>query len=204
MLLSNKDLLIASTNNGKVKEFTTLLSKFNFTIKSLQDFDPIISPEENGSSFTENANIKSRYYGSNYNILTLADDSGLCIEGLNDFPGILSARFAQEQNGFDNAINKIQYLLNLENKTTSTAHFISTLSLRFTNGHIETFTGRVNGNLTFPARGKNGFGYDSIFIPLGYDITFAEMTQTEKNKISHRHQAIQKLVAFLSIHPAYS
>ncbi|AIL65637.1 Non-canonical purine NTP pyrophosphatase [Rickettsiales bacterium Ac37b] len=195
----NKDLLIATSNHDKVKEFTSLLSQFHLQTKSLQDFEPIPSPEENGTTFADNANIKAIYYSNKYNIMTLADDSGLCIDELDGFPGILSARFAEEQNGFSNAINKIQFLLNLQGKTTSKAHFICALSLRFPKGHIENFTGKVTGTLTFPPRGNNGFGYDPIFVPLGYNSTFAEMAQTEKNTLSHRNLAVQALITFLSI-----
>ncbi|MFV9875717.1 MAG: RdgB/HAM1 family non-canonical purine NTP pyrophosphatase [Rickettsiales endosymbiont of Dermacentor nuttalli] len=198
MVLKSNELLIATSNNGKVKEIKAILSKFDCIIKSLREYNLINLPEENGSNFTENANIKSIYYGTAYNIATLADDSGLCIDELNGFPGILSARFAEEQKGFDNAMKQIQHLLKLQDKTTSTAHFICVLSLRFSNGHIENFTGKVTGDLTFPPRGNNGFGYDPIFIPSGYSTTFAEMNSLEKNKISHRNQAIQALMTFLS------
>ncbi len=190
----HKKLLIASSNKGKIKEIQELLQPLNIEVVSAADFN-LPEPEENGSTFIENAEIKARYYGSKTNLPSIADDSGLCVNALSGAPGIYSARWAGENKDFTIAMQRIEK--EIGNNQNKSGFFACALSLYWPeDGHIENFEGRVYGNLTFPPRGNNGFGYDPIFIANGYDKTFAEMDPNEKQKISHRADAFRKLVSF--------
>ena len=185
-------LLIASGNAGKVMEIREILSEFNVQIVSTTDFD-IKEPEEIGKTFIENAQIKAKYYGDITGLPALADDSGLCVDALGGEPGIYSARWAGPNKNFSDAISRIQK--ELSDKNNKKAKFVCALSLYWPKlGNMESVEGSVDGVLTFPAKGKGGFGYDPIFIPKGYDKTLAEMHSEEKQKISHRADAFDKLI----------
>lgn len=201
-----KEILIASGNKGKLVEIAQLLSKLN--IKAIGSFDfNLAEPEEIGKDFAENSLIKAKYYGEQTGILALADDSGLSIDLLDGKPGIHSARFAFNpktgQKDFPLAFDNIKSALtsrkiDLE-RTTVKAHFTCNLSIydpktKFSN----SFEGKIYGHLTFPARGNNGFGYDPIFIPEGYNQTFGEIDPIQKEQISHRAIAFAKLTNWLS------
>lgn len=188
-----KKLLLASGNSGKVKEITALLAPFAIEVISAKDYN-LEEPEETGSTFIENAEIKARYYGAATGLPALADDSGLCVEALGGRPGIYSARWAGETKDFTLAAKKIESELG-ESKNRD-AYFACALSLYWPeDGHVESFEGTVHGALTFPGRGEKGFGYDPIFIAKGYNQTFAEISPEEKHKISHRADAFRKLIA---------
>jgi XTP/dITP diphosphohydrolase len=189
---NQKELLIASHNQGKIVELKELLATFNIKLYSASDFNLPI-PEETGDSFEENAALKARYYGQATGMAALADDSGLCIDELNGEPGIYSARWA-EADDFGVAINKVQTELAKKNKTTSTAQFVCALALWWPDEHVENFTGYLKGSITFPPRGINGFGYDPIFVPLNHTRTLAEMGIAQKNLMSHRNDAFNKLI----------
>lgn len=191
--LKNQKLLIASNNQGKVREIQSLLSSFDFEVISASSFD-IPEPEETGLTFAENSRLKAKYYGSLTNLPALADDSGFCVEELDGFPGLYSARVAGEDKNYYKVFNQIEDSLKQRNLETSKAHFICSLAIWYPDGSLYDFEGRVDGMLSFPAKGENGFGYDPIFVPQGYNKTFAQMNKVEKDQISHRFIAFKKLV----------
>ena len=187
-------ILLATKNNGKIKEFNELLKNFNVEVLSLKNFD-IEEPEEAGSSFEENSALKAKYYGESLGMSAIADDSGFCINALNNFPSIYSSRINGDNKTYLNTFNFLQLLLKYNNISDFSAHFSCVISFyNFDTKKINSFEGRVNGKLVFSIKGSNGFGYDPIFVPDGYDKTFAEMSMEEKNKISHRAKALEKFV----------
>jgi len=192
-----KQLLIATNNKGKFFEIESLLNQIN--IKAVPTFQfNIEEPEETGKTFAENSLLKARYYGSKSGLMALADDSGLCVDAINGEPGIYSARFAKNERGesdFNFAFEKISAAIKNNNYA---AHFICNLALFDPKTNFEiSFEGRVDGNLTFPALGNKGFGYDPIFIKNGMNQTFGEIDPEEKDQISHRADAFLKLVNWL-------
>lgn len=188
------ELIIASHNAGKVREMTELLAPFKIKVIAAEILD-IEEPEETGATFVANAILKAKFSASKTNIPAFADDSGLVVEVLDGAPGIYSARWAGPTKDFNVAIQKVKKAifetgLNME---TIRAYFISSLCIYWPDDHFEIFEGKVHGSLTFPPRGTNGFGYDPIFVPLGYSKTFGEMLNNEKHKISHRTIAFEQL-----------
>ena len=175
-------LLIASNNKGKIIEFEQLLLSYDVEVISAQLFD-LAEPEETGMTFKENAELKARYYCKHTNLPALADDSGVVIDELGGEPGVYSARWAGENKNFAVAIKKVKDLLEEKSKHSSKASFICHLSLIWPDGHIENFEGKIDGIISFPPKGSNGFGYDSIFRANGYEETFAELDAEVKNKI---------------------
>ena len=188
--INDQQLIIASHNKGKVKEISDLLSEYSLRVSSSEDYG-MAEPEENGSSFEENALIKavetSRYCG----LVALSDDSGLCVNALGGEPGIYSARWAGPKKDFLKASKDIEKRLTELGSSDYSAYFICALAICWPDGKNKVFEGRINGTLTFPPRGKFGFGYDPIFIPEGHDKTFAEMDPIYKDKISHRSKAFE-------------
>jgi XTP/dITP diphosphohydrolase len=187
-------LLIASKNEGKVQEIRELLADFNIQVVSAVDFTDIVEPEETGKSFKENAELKARYYSQHTNLPALADDSGLCVDALKGAPGIYSARWAAGGKDFGLAINRIKDEVKASGAANNNAEFVCALALCWPDGHMESFEGYVKGALTFPPKGEKGFGYDPIFIPRGYNKTFAEISSEDKHRISHRADAFNKLI----------
>ena len=185
-----KEIIIASHNPGKVKEINLLLNDIGikaFPISLFSDIEPI----ENGSSFSENALIKARNARQLSNKTSLADDSGLCVDALDGAPGIYSARWAGAEKDFDLAMSLIEEKLQgIDNKK---AYFICALAIVNEKNEEYVFEGKINGTLTFPKKGKRGFGYDPIFIPENHTITFGEMAPNKKDLISHRGVAFKKL-----------
>ena len=187
-------ILLATKNEGKIKEFQQLLKNFEIEILSLKDFN-ISEPEETGKTFEENSTLKAKYYGENLKISTIADDSGFCINALNNFPSIYSSRINGNNKDYLNTFNFLELLLKYNNITDYSAHFCCNISFyNFETKSINSFEGKINGKLDFSIKGNNGFGYDPIFIPNGYNKTFAEMSMEEKNKISHRAKALEKFI----------
>ncbi|MCE3233078.1 MAG: Xanthosine triphosphate pyrophosphatase [Rickettsiaceae bacterium] len=185
-------LLIASGNQGKVMEIRELMSEFNVQIIAASEFD-IAEPEEIGKTFIENAELKARYYGGKTGLPALADDSGLCVDALNGEPGIYSARWAGADKNFAEAISRVQ--TEMTGKDNNKAKFVCALSLYWPNlNKMESVEGSIDGTLTFPQKGKGGFGYDPIFIPKGYNETFGELHHEVKQKISHRAVAFDNLI----------
>ena len=186
--INNEDIIIASHNEGKVSEIKDLLKNYDLRTLSSSDLG-IDEPEENGSSFEENALIKASVTSTLSKTVSISDDSGLCVNALNGEPGIYSARWAGPKKDFLYAANKIQESLLKIEATDYSAYFICVLAVSWPDGDYRIYKGRVDGTLSFPPRGKNGFGYDPIFIPLGYENTFGEMDPQFKHSISHRNHA---------------
>jgi XTP/dITP diphosphohydrolase len=185
--------IVAGTRNQhKLEEYRELLAGQDVEIVSLNDYPDYVEPEENGETFEENANIKSLSAANYCDTLAFADDSGLEVEALDNAPGIYSSRYAENDKA------RIERILSeLEGKDNRRARFVCVISIAF-NGEIAgSFRGEVYGKIIDEPRGENGFGYDSIFVPDGFDKTFAELTQEEKNKISHRANAIEKVIEFV-------
>tara|TARA_B100001063_G_scaffold21096_1_gene16196 strand:- start:3562 stop:4164 length:603 start_codon:yes stop_codon:yes gene_type:complete len=193
------ELLIGTNNTGKFKEIRDLLPNY-IKIFSTLDFD-LKSPKENGKTFKENSLIKSRYFSKKTNLICLADDSGLEIDLLDRKPGIYSARWGGKNSDFNKAIKKVYKELFKKNKNWKNqnikARFICALSLSFHNKIIACVIGKVEGSISHTPKGKNGFGYDPIFIPLRKKKTFGEMNSSKKYKIDHRYDAFKKLRKFL-------
>ena len=195
-----KSLLIGSNNQGKIKEIRDLLPK-KIKIYSTNDFKNLKSPIENGKTFSENSLIKARYYSKKTKIRCLADDSGLEISLLNNEPGIFSARWGGKKNDFNFAIKKVYSKLNKKDKFWKLkkvrARFICALTIFSSEKKFKTKIGFVNGYISNKKLGKNGFGYDPIFIPDGYNKTFGQMKSSQKKKIDHRFEAFKKIKKFL-------
>ena len=194
-----KILVIGTNNEGKFREIRSLLPKRVKTYSTL-DFN-IKSPKENGNTFKENSLIKSKYFSKKTNIICLADDSGLEIDILNKKPGIYSARWAGKNSNFDKAIKKVYRELNKKNKNWRSkkikARFVCALSICYLNKKIACVIGSVEGSISEKPRGKNGFGYDPIFIPKNKNKTFGEMRPSQKYKLDHRYKAFKKIKKFL-------
>ena len=190
-----KKIFFFSHNDNKIKEVKKLFEETEINILTLYDFPNISKPNETGSTFDENAKIKSIYGYKKIKLPCFADDSGICIGALGGSPGIKSKRFLKINNDhkktFKTIINKTKELSNFY------AYFQTSVSLTFDNQSI-FFQGVVSGKISSEPRGKYGFHYDPIFIPEGSKKTFGEMTVEEKNKISHRARAINKLKKFLT------
>ncbi len=189
----DKVLLVASHNEGKVSEIRALLSPFGLELRSASELF-LQEPEETGSSFQANAELKARAASDASGLPALADDSGLCVEVLNGQPGIYSARWAGPQKNFDFAMEKVRLGLVEEGTLNTRAWFIAGLALAWPDGHMEYFEGRVDGDLVWPPRGLKGFGYDPMFKPDGHEMTFGEMDPAKKHGMSHRADAFRKLV----------
>ena len=185
-------LLIGTHNKGKFREISDLLPTKLKTI-SPQDLK-IESPEETGKSFEENSELKANFFCKRSNIVTLSDDSGLEVDCLDGNPGIYSSRWAEKFGGFENAMQEIIKMVKNKNKN-SKAQFICSLTIQWPEGEKITETGVIKGNIT-EKKGKNGFGYDPIFIPKGYKNTFGEMSPKLKMSIDHRYKAFLKIKNF--------
>lgn len=189
---TEKKLVIASHNAGKVREIGDLLAPFGVDVVSAGELG-LDEPEETGTTFIENAVIKSEAAAKAANLPALADDSGLVVHALDGEPGIHSARWAGPERDFMLAMKKVEEALG--NKEDRSAHFAAALTLTWPDGHTEAFEGRVDGQLVWPPRGQNGFGYDPVFVANGQTITFGEMEPAKKHAMSHRADAFKKLVA---------
>lgn len=186
-------LIVASHNAGKVREIADLIRPFNISVKSAEELK-LIEPEETESTFEGNAIIKARAAAMSARMTAISDDSGLCVHALDNDPGIYSARWAGPDKDFYKAMEKIENKLNEIGAADRTAHFSCVIAVAWPDGEVLAFEGRVDGTLTWPPRGNLGFGYDPMFIPNGYAITFGEMEPALKHKISHRAQAFKKFV----------
>jgi XTP/dITP diphosphohydrolase len=190
-------LVIASHNEGKVREITALLAPYGIEPVSAKALD-LPEPVENGTSFVANAEIKARSAADLSGLPALADDSGLCVDALGGDPGVYTADWAETPRGRDwnLAMRKVEDALAAKGPDAGRdAHFVCVLALAWPDGHVEWFEGRAEGTLTWPPRGAVGFGYDPVFVPLGDTRTYAELDPAEKHAISHRADAFAKLVA---------
>lgn len=184
-----KKILIGTHNKGKFKEIAHLISRKYKKISPLSL--NIKSPKETGKSFIANSKLKVQFFSKFVNYPVLSDDSGLCIKALNNKPGIYSARLAKKYGSFYNAMKFI--LKKLKNKKDRTATFVCSLSYKTNNQKIVTVQGKLKGKISSSMKGKNGFGYDPIFIPSNKKITFGQMSKVKKIKMDHRFLAFQKL-----------
>lgn len=188
-------LVIASHNEGKVREIEALLGPYGIQPVSAKSLD-LPEPEETGTTFVANAELKALQAADLSGLPALADDSGLCVEALNGDPGIFSARWAGPDKDFGLAMKLVEDNLAAAGPdTVRDAHFVCALALAWPDGHVEWFEGRVDGKLVWPPRGEHGFGYDPMFVPDGHDRTFGEMTHDEKTPLTHRAAAFRQLVA---------
>ena len=194
-----KKLLIGTNNIGKLREIRSLIPKKIQTFSTL-DFN-LKSPKENGKTFKQNSIIKSKYFSKKTNLICLADDSGLEIDILNKKPGIYSARWAGKNKDFKIAIDKVFRKLSDKDinwkKKTIKARFICALSISYLNKNLVSVIGKVEGRISEKARGKNGFGYDTIFIPNNQKKTFGQMPFSKKYRMDHRFKAFEKIKKFL-------
>ena len=192
-------LLIGTNNKGKLKEIRDLLPK-NIVTLSTAEFK-LKSPRENGKSFKENSLIKSKYFSKKTNLICLADDSGLEIDILDKNPGIYSARWGGRNSDFNKAIERVYKELKKKDKYWRNkkikARFVCALSISYLNKKICCVIGKVEGIISDKPRGKNGFGYDPIFIPINKKKTFGEMKPIQKYKLDHRSKAFKKIKKFL-------
>lgn len=194
---SGDRLVIASHNQGKIREIGELLSPFSVTCISAGALG-LPEPEETGSTFVANAELKARAAAQGAQLPALADDSGLVVPALGGAPGVVSARWAGPDKDFRFAMHRVETELaavGCGDPEDSRAYFACALTLAWPDGHVETVEGFVHGHLIFPPRGERGFGYDPIFLADGRQITFGEMDPDEKHRISHRADAFRKLVA---------
>jgi len=187
-----EQLVFATNNANKTLEVRELLAA-KYEVLNLNDIGCEVDIPETGNTFAENATLKSAYVVENYQINCFADDSGLEVEALNNEPGIFSARYSGARGDMENMMFLLQKMEDISNRN---ARFKTVVSL-IQNGVNYLFEGAVYGKLRTEPTGTKGFGYDPIFEPTGYHKTFAEMEMSEKNRISHRAIAMQKLIAFL-------
>ena len=197
-LIPGQKLIAATHNPGKAVEISAMLDgRYEvITAGSLN----LPEPPETEVSFIGNAILKARHAAMKAGMAALADDSGLSIDALDGDPGVYSARWAGPYKDFDRAMEVIEHKMRIaaeDGKISLKAWFTCALAVAWPEGHAAVFEGRVDGEIVFPKRGDKGFGYDPIFRPEGYDVTFAEMDPAEKDKISHRHLAFEQLRAAL-------
>lgn len=194
---TDTSLLFATHNLGKLEEMQALLAPYDIAVRSNRDFN-LPEPEETESTFVGNARIKAKAACDATNLPSLADDSGIIIDGLDGAPGIYTADWAETPNGRDFKMAMTRAWTELEARDASfprRARFHATLVLMWPDGHEEVFEGDLNGQVVWPMRGVEGHGYDPMFMPDGFDITLGEMEADAKNRISHRAVALSKLVS---------
>ena len=193
-----KTLLIATRNAGKMREVRRILSDLPFQLLSLEEFPEVIPIEETGRTFEENAALKAAGYATQTGVLTLADDSGLEVEALGGEPGVRSARFAGEHASDSQRVEKLLAELTNTSGPQRGARFVSAIGIANERGAILNISvGTCSGRIAFAPRGQGGFGYDPIFIPKGYELSFGELVPDIKNQISHRARALTKAREYL-------
>jgi len=196
-------LVIATHNPGKLREIAALVGPLGISTVGAEELG-LPEPEEIGNSFADNADLKARQAADLSGLPALADDSGLCVDALHGRPGIFSARWAEDATGkrdWMRAMERVWREVQAEepDEDSPAAHFACSLAIAWPNdGQTETFDGRVDGILVWPPRGDRGFGYDPMFVPVGYDETFGELDPELKHSISHRADAFRKLLAALN------
>ena len=189
--MTSGDALILATNNAhKVREIKTILSGRFPVIRTMAEAGLALDPEETGATFKENAVIKARAVAEAAGAWALADDSGICADALGGAPGVYSARYS----GAGDEANNQKLLAELADKPSRAAHYACAVALAGPAGELVTAEGRCDGTVGFTPRGSGGFGYDPYFIPEGYTRTMAELTEAEKNEISHRKRALEALL----------
>jgi XTP/dITP diphosphohydrolase len=192
-LAAGDRLVVASHNQGKVREIMELIAPFGIKAVGAAELG-LPEPEETGSSFASNATLKAEAATKGSGLSALADDSGLCVAALDGAPGIYSARWAGPAKDFRLAMKRVEEELRRSESHDARASFVCALALAAPHAQTQIFEGRVYGSLTFPPRGQMGFGYDPIFVAEGYRMTFGEMVPAEKHAMSHRARAFAKFV----------
>ena len=192
----SREIIFASNNKGKIKEIKEILYPLGIKVRSGEDIE-LPDVEETGKTFEENAYIKALAAAKIKNIPCVADDSGLCVDAIGGRPGVYTARYAPNRD-FDKGMDKLLLELSETNSTNRSAYFSCVIVLAYPDGNYKSFEGRVDGSIATQKTGKSGFGYDPIFIPTGYNRSFAEFNSDEKNKISHRGRALQKFIKYLT------
>lgn len=191
-------LLVGTNNAGKIKELNELLEKLPIELFGLYDFENILDVEETGATFAENAILKANSYALQTGFRALSDDSGLEVEALGGAPGVLSARYGGENASDAMRIAKLLDEISETKDERRRARFVCVMAVADANGEIKFLAeGICEGKIAPNARGTNGFGYDPIFIPDGFEQTFGELSSTVKREISHRARAIKKIMRFL-------
>lgn len=192
------ELLVATKNTGKIKELSKLLVNLPFRLRGLDEFPNIADVDETGVTFVENAFLKAKTYAEKTGLYALADDSGLEVPALNGAPGVFSARYAGENATNEEKINKLLDEINKTKNKERLARFVCVMAFANKSGEIIHFEeGICHGRIAEKPFGINGFGYDPIFIPEGFQNTFGELHENVKQKISHRAQATKKIIRFL-------
>lgn len=184
-------LILATHNRGKVREIAALLSDISIEVRCLADADPDFTVIEDGETFAENAVKKAEAVAARFRCASLADDSGLCVDALDGRPGVYSARFAGED--ATDAGNNQKLLAMLTGRADRTARFVCVMALAMPGRETETVEGVCEGRIAAEPSGNGGFGYDPLFVPEGYDDTFARLGSDVKNTISHRARALHMM-----------
>jgi XTP/dITP diphosphohydrolase len=198
-ILAPRRVLIATGNKGKIREFDFLLRPLQIALAALSEFPHIDEPEETGTTFSANAELKASYYAMQTGEWSIADDSGLEIEILDKRPGVLSARYGGVETSYKEKMQLVLSELGDATKDQRGAQFVSVIALADPSGTIRfTAEGVCRGSIADAPRGSNGFGYDPIFIPDGFDRTFGEMSDDEKRSLSHRGKASLQFIRKMS------
>lgn len=193
--MNRKTIVLATHNNDKLLEIQSIVKKikldYNFSI--LKNWT-LVEPIEDGNTFEENAFKKAQFAYNATGIASLSEDSGLCIKALDNAPGVYSKNWAIDNN-YDVAFKKINKLM--QHSSDSNAYFVSTFCFYENKNNFLFFSNELHGTISFPPSGENGFGYDSIFIPNGYNVTLGQMSMEEKNSISHRKKALLLFIDYI-------
>jgi XTP/dITP diphosphohydrolase len=193
-----RKLLIATMNAGKVAELRDMLASTDIEVVGLDVFPDVVEVEETGATFEENARLKASGYASQTGLPALADDSGLEVTALDGRPGVLSARYGGDDLPFAEKIRLLLVELDASGSEDRSARFVCSIALASADGEIVTTTSGVcNGHLASAPRGQGGFGYDPIFVPGGYELTFGELSSAVKAQISHRWKAFSQIMPIL-------
>jgi XTP/dITP diphosphohydrolase len=186
------ELLVATNNEGKVRELSQLLSDFHLRLRLLADFAGVAEAEETGATFAENATLKALHYSAHSGLLTLSDDSGLVVDALGGAPGVYSARYAGREATYAERMSKLLGELEATGDAERSARFVCVIAVADpSTGALHTFEGMCEGRIAREPRGTSGFGYDPVFIPEGHDRTFGELPEQVKHSLSHRARALR-------------
>ncbi len=193
------ELLIATRNRGKLAELADAFGELPLILRSLDEFPQVLEVEETGCSFRENAELKARAYSGQTGIASLADDSGLVVPAIDGRPGVFSARFAGKTANDEENIRKLLHELRNAKGRQRAARFVCEMAVSDRSGKILfNSAGHCEGLITHKPFGTNGFGYDPVFVPDGYDETFGELPEEAKRKVSHRSIALKKIIDFFN------
>lgn len=188
-------VFLATKNKGKIKDFEKLTEGMNLEVVTILDGLDIPDVVEDGETFEENSQKKAKEIADYTNIVTVSDDSGLCVDALDGGPGVYSARFGGENTSDSEKNQKMLEILKEVKKEDRKAHFVSVVSIAFPNGKIHSFRGEIEGEILFEAQGNNGFGYNPIFYSYELGKSFGQASDEERKSVSHRARAFRKLIA---------